>query len=72
LAAPGDAWKTASKIGPVLIVFYQGEAQVDVVHKPRLLRDMGSSYVSGDLAEWLQEKGIKHRCGAPYHLLPGR
>ncbi len=29
--------------------------QVHVVHKPRLLSDNGSSYVSGDLAEWLQD-----------------
>lgn len=41
--------------------------QVHVIHKPRLLSDNGSSYVSGDLAEWLQEKGMKHSRGAPYH-----
>ena len=41
--------------------------QVHVVHKPRLLSDNGSSYVSGDLAEWLQGKGMKHSRGAPYH-----
>ena len=46
--------------------------QVHVAHKPRLLSDNGSSYVSGDLAEWLQNKGMKHSRGAPYHLLPGR
>jgi len=41
--------------------------QVYVVHKPRLLSDNGSSYVSTDLAEWLQDKGMKHSRGAPYH-----
>lgn len=41
--------------------------QVHVVHKPRLLSDNGSSYVSTDLAEWLQNKGMKHTRGAPYH-----
>jgi len=41
--------------------------QVHVVHKPRLLSDNGSSYVSGDLAEWLQDKGMQHSRGAPYH-----
>jgi putative transposase len=41
--------------------------QVHVVHKPRLLSDNGSSYVSGDLDEWLQGKGMKHSRGAPYH-----
>ena len=41
--------------------------QVHIVHKPRLLSDNGSSYVSGELAEWLQGKGMKHSRGAPYH-----
>ncbi len=41
--------------------------QVHVVHKPRLLSDNGSSYVSGDLAEWLSDRGMKHSRGAPYH-----
>ncbi len=44
--------------------------QVHVIHKPRLLSDNGSSYVSGDLAEWLQGKGMKHSRGAPYHPQP--
>ncbi len=35
--------------------------------KVRLLSDNGSSYVSGDLAEWLQNKGMQHSRGAPYH-----
>jgi len=38
-----------------------------VVHKPRLLSDNGSSYVSADLAEWLVEAGIDHVRGAPHH-----
>ncbi len=41
--------------------------QVHVVHKPRLLSDNGSSYVSGELAEWLGDKGMQHSRGAPYH-----
>ena len=41
--------------------------QVHVVHKHRLLSDNGSSYVSGELAEWLQGNGMKHSRGAPYH-----
>ena len=41
--------------------------QAHAVHKPRLLSDNGSSYVSGELAEWLQDKGMKHSRGAPYH-----
>jgi len=38
-----------------------------VVHKPRLLSDNGSSYISGDLAEWLQDRGMVHVRGAPCH-----
>jgi len=41
--------------------------QVHVAHKPRLLSDNGSSHVSGELAEWLRNKGMKHSRGAPYH-----
>ena len=38
-----------------------------MIHKPRLLSDNGSSYVSGDLAEWLVAQGIGHVRGAPNH-----
>ena len=41
--------------------------QVHVIHKPRLLSDNGSSYVSGELAEWLKDKSMKHSRGVPYH-----
>lgn len=41
--------------------------QASVVHKPRLLSDNGASYISGDLAEWLDDKGMDHVRGAPYH-----
>ena len=40
---------------------------VRVVHKPHLLSDNGSGYVTGDLAEWLQDKGMTHSRGPPYH-----
>lgn len=43
-----------------------GCGQVQVVHKPRLLSANGSSYVSGDLAAWLKDKGMKHPRAAPY------
>ena len=32
----------------------------NAVHKPRLLSDNGSSYISGDLAEWLEGQGMSH------------
>ena len=38
-----------------------------VVHRPRLLSDNGSSYIAGDLAEWLNDRGIRHIRGAPNH-----
>ena len=38
-----------------------------VTHKPRLLSDNGSSYIAGDLAEWLDDRDIEHIRGAPYH-----
>ena len=41
--------------------------QAKVVHKPRLLSDNGSSYISGDLAEWLDDRSMEHVRGAPYH-----
>ena len=37
------------------------------MHKPRLLSDNGSSYVSADLAEWLDDNGMSHVRGAPHH-----
>ena len=36
-----------------------------VVHKPRLLSDNGSSYISSDLAEWLKDRGISSRRPLP-------
>jgi len=41
--------------------------QAQVRHKPRLLSDNGSSYISGDLAERLGKQDMKHVRGAPYH-----
>ncbi|WP_139221765.1 IS3 family transposase [Paracoccus halophilus] len=38
-----------------------------VVAKPRLLSDNGASYIAGDLADYLNEKGMDHVRGAPYH-----
>ena len=44
-----------------------GLDQVNVGHRPRLLSDNGASCISGDLAEWLDDKKIEHIRGAPYH-----
>jgi len=68
------AWKlcTTMKAGDVtdtleLALQASGCDQANVVHKPRLLSDNGASYISGDLAEWLDDKGMSHVRGAPYH-----
>ena len=44
-----------------------GLDQAKVVHRPRLLSDNGSSYVSADLAKWLDRQDMDHVRGAPYH-----
>ena len=41
--------------------------QVAVQHRPRLLSDNGSAYISADLAEYLAPYHIQHIHGAPYH-----
>ncbi len=38
-----------------------------VQHKPSLLSNNCSSYIAGDLAEYLEDKGMKHVRGAPIH-----
>jgi putative transposase len=38
-----------------------------VFHRPRLLSDNGSSYISDDLAKWLDANDMDHVRGAPYH-----
>jgi len=44
-----------------------GLDQAKVVHRPRLLSDNGSSYISADLAKWLDSQNMNHVRGAPYH-----
>ncbi len=44
-----------------------GYESAKVIHKPRLLSDNGSSYVSSDLAKWLRDKDMAYVRGAPYH-----
>jgi len=44
-----------------------GLDQVKVMQRPRLLTDNGSSYIAGDLAEWLKRRGMTHIRGAPRH-----
>ncbi len=44
-----------------------GLDSMNVVHRPRLLSDNGSSYIAGDLADWLEDKRMDHVRGAPLH-----
>jgi putative transposase len=44
-----------------------GLDQATVVHRPRLLSDNGPSYISADLAKWLDSQDMDHVRGAPYH-----
>ncbi len=59
----------AEDVTDTLVLALQASAcdQVHVVYKPHLLSDNGSGYVSGDLAEWLHDKAMKHTRGAPRH-----
>ena len=68
------AWKlcTTMKSGDVtdtldLALQASGCDQATVLHKPRLLSDNGSSYISGELADWLEDRQMDHVRGAPYH-----
>src|SRR6476660_3396543 len=44
-----------------------GLDQISVAHRPRLLSDNGPSYVSVELAAWLDKQDMPHIRGAPYH-----
>lgn len=46
---------------------FTGLDSVKVNHKPRLLSDNGPCYVSAELAEYLEEQGMTHTRGRPYH-----
>ena len=68
------AWKlcTTMRAGDVtdtleMALEASGCDQATVRHKPRLLSDNGSCYISGDLAEWLEDQKMYHVRGAPFH-----
>jgi transposase InsO family protein len=44
-----------------------GSDQALVEHRPRLLSDNGSCYVSGELRSFLESRHIEHTHSAPYH-----
>lgn len=53
-----------------LAVTASGLDHVNVLHRPWLLSDNGSSYIAGELAEWLDDRGIKYVRGASCHPQP--
>ena len=68
------AWKlcTTMRAGDVtetlrMALKASGCDRAGTVHRPRLLSDNGSSYIAGDLAEWLKDQGMDHVRGAPNH-----
>jgi len=68
------AWKlcTTMKAGDVtdtleMALQASGCDQANVIHRPRLLSDNGASYIAGEFAEWLDNNGMDHVRGAPYH-----
>ena len=44
-----------------------GVNQISIRHRPRLLSDNGPCYLSSELREYLESRGIRHTRGAPYH-----
>ena len=68
------AWKlcttmTAQDVTDTLTLALEasGLDKASVVHRPRLLSDNGSSYISGELATWLGDRKMAHIRSAPYH-----
>src|SRR6202167_6467904 len=68
------AWKlcttmTATDVSDTLAIALRssGLERVRVRHRPRLLSDNGPSYLSAQLGSWLEEHGMTHTCGKPYH-----
>ena len=68
------AWKLSPTMGASDVTETLDEAlaitgvdQVRVKHRPRLLSDNGSAYVSGELRDYLDTRRMAHTRGRPYH-----
>ena len=68
------AWKLCTTMKAVdvtntleMALAASGLDEVHVGNRPRLLSDNGSSYVAGELAEWMSDHDMRHVRGAPYH-----
>ena len=68
------AWKLSPTMGATDVtetldqaLAITGVAQVRVKHRPRLLSDNGSAYLSGELRDYLDDRRMAHTRGRPYH-----
>ncbi len=68
------AWKLSPTMGATDVtetldqaLAITGVDQMRVQHRPRLLSDNGSAYLSGELRDYLGERRMAHTRGAPYH-----
>ena len=68
------AWKLSPTMGATDVtetldqaLAITGVAQVRVKHRPRLLSDNGSAYLSGELRDYLGDRQMAHTRGRPYH-----
>ena len=55
------------KAGEIHQVMDLGAMGVQVHHRPRLLSDNGPCFVATELPEYLEEHGMTHTRGRPYH-----
>jgi hypothetical protein len=60
------AWRPPGNFNPGDFV---GFDRPKVIHRPKLLSDNGASYISADLAKWLDGQNMEYVRGAPYHLM---
>jgi putative transposase len=60
---------TATDVSDTLVMALRnsGLEHARVRHRPRLLSDNGPSYLSAQLDSWLEEHGMTHTRGKPYH-----
>ncbi len=68
------AWKLSPTMGATDVtetldqaLAITGVDQIQIKHRPRLLSDNGPAYLSGELRDYLGERGMAHTRGAPYH-----
>jgi transposase InsO family protein len=68
------AWKLTTTMGASDVkdtldeaIAFSGVEKARVRHRPRLLSDNGPAYVSGELRNYLDARGMTHTRGRPYH-----